>query len=799
MRRQLWGASALALLVAGTAWAQNAPAAPRAIEEVVVTAEKREQKLQKVPQSIQVLDAKKLDQLNIKEFQDYIKYLPSLNQQSLGPNTTSVYLRGVADGDNANHSGPLPTVGTYLDEIPTTTIGGTLDIHLYDVARVEVLPGPQGTLYGASSEAGTLQIVTNQPKIGKFEAGYDVEGDWSHGNGGFLGEGFVNLPLTDNAAVRIVAFDERDPGFIDNVFGTRTLTINNLMPGQTYPPGGVTINNASLVKNNFNPVDTFGGRAELRVDLNEDWTILPMILGQDTRAPGVYGFLPSVGDLKVQRFQPDFDHDKFAIGALTIKGKIGDFSLTYAGSGFIRDVHTGADYTDYTVAYEAAYGQYYVGADGNPLAAPLQYIVGKDHFSKFSNEFRLASPTTDRLRFIVGLFQEQQDHHIRQEYQIAGFSPFYSVPGWPGLIWLTDQQRTDRDIAAFGEATFDITPNLTVTGGLRYYYYDNSLFGFFGFSRNFDQFFGSNTGEGKGPPFGPNNCQAGKSFNDAPCVNLDAHSIGSGETHKVNLTYKIDPDRLVYFTYSTGYRPGGVNRRSDQGDYQSDELTNYEVGFKSSWLDHRLIFNTALYYEDWSQFQFSYLGQNSFTIIKNAPNANIKGIEFEMSAQPTSQLTLTGGLTLTDAELTQPFCTNSNGVVQTSCAAGTFTPSSLAPAGTLLPYTPPVKGNVTARYTFPFFNWDGHVQGGIVFASRNQAGFRQADKIVLGSMPSYTSVDLLAGIERNHLAVEIFAKNLFDSRGEVNRYVSCTIGVCVNPYAVPITPRTVGIRISQKF
>ena len=771
------------------AWAQTTTTASHAgIEEVVVTAEKREQKLQKVPQSIQVLDSKKLAQLNLTGFQDYIKYLPSLSQQSLGPNMTSVYLRGVADGDNMNHSGPLPTVGTYLDEIPITTIGGNLDVHIYDIARVEVLPGPQGTLYGASSESGTLQIVTNQPVIGKFEAGYDVQGSYTHGNGGFLGEGFVNIPLTDNAAVRLVAFDEHDAGYIDNVFGSRYLPATN-----------VTVNNSSLVKNNFNPNDTFGGRAELKVDLNENWTILPMVLGQDLRNTGVFGFEPGVGDLKVQRFQPDTDHDKFALAGLTVKGQIGDYSLTYAGGLFVRDDHTNSDYTDYTVAYDAAYGKYYVGADGNPLPAPLQYILGKDHFTKYSNELRLASPTTDRLRFLVGLFQEEQTHHILQDYVINGFSPTYSIPGWANTLWLTNQLRTDRDLAAFGEVSFDITPQLTVTGGVRYYYYANSLYGFFGFSRNFDIFYGSNTGEGQNLPGHPNNCVAGKSYSDAPCVNLNGNVFGSGETHKINLTYKFDPDKLVYFTYSTGYRPGGLNRRADQGDYQSDELVNYELGFKTSWLDHRLTFNSALYYEDWSQFQFSYLGQNSFTIVKNAPNANIKGIELQAIGQPMPNLTLTGGLTLTDAQLTQDFCTNKQGTVLSTCTPGAYTAQSFAPAGTLLPYTPPAKGNITARYTFPFFDWDGHVQGGIVIASRNQAGLRQQDKLFLGSMPSYTAVDLLAGIERNRLSIELFAKNLFDSRGEVNRYIPCTINPCTAVYAVPILPMTVGLKLTQRF
>src|SRR5262249_29252966 len=153
------------------------------------------------------MDTKKLDQLNVTEFQDYVKFLPSVSFQTEGPNQTSIYFRGVASGENANHSGPLPSVGVYLDEQPITTIGGTLDVHIYDVARVEALAGPQGTLYGASSEAGTLRIITNQPSTAGFSAGVDVQGNTvAHGGEGYVAEGFVNIPLASNAAIRLVGF-----------------------------------------------------------------------------------------------------------------------------------------------------------------------------------------------------------------------------------------------------------------------------------------------------------------------------------------------------------------------------------------------------------------------------------------------------------------------------------------------------------------------------------------------------------------------------------------------------------------
>ncbi len=780
MRSKYLGTSLLAILVAQAAMpAARAQDATKGPEEIVVTAQKRSEKLQKVPMSIQVLDSKKLDQLNVTEFADYVKFIPSLSfqkQSGSGPNQLTIYMRGVVDGGNANHSGPLPTVGTYLDELSTSTIGGNLDVHLYDVARVEALPGPQGTLYGASSESGTLRVITNKPNPGKFEAGYDLEGNTvTNGGLGFVAEGFVNIPITDKAAVRLVAFDQHDTGYIDNVYGTRDIPI----PGAP----NTIIDNKGRTKNGFNSVDTFGGRAALGVDLNDDWNVQTVILGQDQRSNGIFGFDPTVGDLKVQRFQPDDNHDKWIQAGLTVTGHLGDYELTYAGGGFIRDTRSHADYSDYTVAY-ADIGSYWSDNNGNPLTAPLQHIDGKDHYTKYSNEIRLASPSTDRLRFIVGAFQEEQTHRILQNYEITGLGTDSSVINYPGTVWLTNQGRTDRDVAGFGEVSYDVTDKLTLTGGVRVYNYDNSLIGYFGL-RSFA--FGGGT-----HPV----CLPGKSYNDAPCVNLDATSTATGETHKINATYKIDGDKLVYFTYSTGYRPGGVNRRTGQGNYDADTLTNYELGFKSSWYDRRLTFNAAVYNEDWSQFQYSYLGANSLTIIKNAPSANIQGIEAAVEAYPIPPLHLSAGATLTDAGLSQAFCTDASGTVSTNCVPGD---TNYAAKGTALPYNPPVKGYLTGRYSFPVGEWNGFVQGSLLFQSRSQVGIREVDKQALGSMPAYATADLSAGVERNRLSVQLFAKNITDERGQSNRYLSCTTGFCSRVYVVPVQPMTIGLKVSQKF
>ncbi|HEY1559517.1 MAG TPA: TonB-dependent receptor, partial [Caulobacteraceae bacterium] len=714
-------------LAAHPAFAADTAAGANAtsLSEIVVTAEKRSENIQKVPMSIQAIDTKKLDQLNVTNFADYVKFVPSIQYETFGPSVTTIYMRGVADGGDGNHSGPLPSVGTYLDELPITTIGGTIDVHVYDMARVEVLPGPQGTLYGASSESGTLRLITNKPDTSHLYGSLDVEGNYvDHGSFGEIVEGFINVPVTDHIAVRLVAFDEHDSGFIDNVFGERAF-----VEGEGGQVDGI-INNANSVKNNFNPVDTYGGRLAVKFDLGDNWTIMPQVIAQDMRADGIFGYNPAVGDLQVQRFQPDSDHDRWVQAGLTINGKIGKYDLTYAGGYFNRKINSNADYTDYSVAYDQAsgYGSYWTDAAGDPLSNPAQAIVGRDRFEKGSNELRIASPATDRFRFIVGLFQERQTHWIIQDYLVQGLGPQISVTGWPQTWWLTDQDRVDSDKAAFGEVSFDITPKLTITGGLRYYGYNNSLYGFYGFN---DTDF-SSTGEPGCANF------PGQKFRNAPCVNLNKDVSATGETHKVNLTYRMDDDKLVYFTYSTGYRPGGINRSnavlpngSIIGPYNADSLTNFEVGWKSSWLDHSLVWNGALYWEDWKNFQFAYLGPNSLTIVQNAPSARILGVESNLEWRATEHLTLSAAGSYNDATLTADFCTDSNGQVVSPCGGNPV----LAPKGQQLPYTPKFNGNVTARYTFPLMGWNAHAQAALVYQSSRLPAVFTADLQNLGTMP----------------------------------------------------------------
>jgi iron complex outermembrane receptor protein len=208
--RAKWASMPLAsamLAGGGLANAATDTTEPTTLEEVVVTAQKRTEDLQKVPISLQVLGSEKLQQLQVSSFDDYAKFLPSLSYKSLGPSQAELFFRGISSGGGGLHAGYLPTSGLYLDEIPVTTIAGSLDLHVYDIARVEALAGPQGTLYGASSLSDTLRIITNKPDPSGFSAAYDVKGDkWKQGNGGGGIEGYVNIPLAEHAAIRLVGY-----------------------------------------------------------------------------------------------------------------------------------------------------------------------------------------------------------------------------------------------------------------------------------------------------------------------------------------------------------------------------------------------------------------------------------------------------------------------------------------------------------------------------------------------------------------------------------------------------------------
>jgi iron complex outermembrane recepter protein len=778
------------MLLAGTPAALAQQAGAGGLEEIVVTAQKRTENLQSVPISIQALGEERLTELRVSEFRDYVKFLPSIAFTSAGPGFSLPYFRGVASGENNNHSGPSPSVGIYLDEQPITTIQGALDIHVYDVARIEALAGPQGTLFGASSQAGTIRIITNQPDPDGFEASYGVEGNYvQDGDPGYLFEGFVNIPVSSAAAVRLVGWARHDAGYIDNVAGTRT-----------FPTSGICMSNASQTpegcersperaKDDYNDVDTYGARAALRVDLNDTWSITPSVVAQSQDANGSFGYDPAVGDLKLHTYYPTFSEDDFVQAALTVEGKIGNFDLVYAGSYLTRDVVVDNDYSDYSFFYDTYYTEYcaedpdncfewgaqFVNDDGD-LINPSQFIHGTDGYTMQSHEIRIASPADSRFRVVAGLFWQDFEHEIFQRYQIDDLATDISVPLWEDTIWLTNQLRNDESQAIFGELSFDFTERLTGTAGMRYYEYDNSLRGFFGFNENYYDAYGTAL------------CFSDAQYNGSPCTNLDAKVDDSGTVPKFNLTYRFDDAKLVYATYSEGFRPGGVNR-NDGSPYEADYLKNYELGWKTTWAGGRVRFNGAVFHEEWDDVQYGYLppGGVGLTVIRNVGAAEIDGIEGDLGWAATDSLIISGGFTWLDAALTEDYYEDPDD-------------PPAAFKGDRLPVTPEFKANATGRYLFPLGDFDAHAQAAIVYTGDSYSDLTRSDRSYTGKQDAYTIVDLMFGLQRSEWSLEFFLSNAFDELARTSTGVPCAYFTCgINPYYYPNQPRTFGVRFTQGF
>jgi outer membrane receptor protein involved in Fe transport len=785
--------------------------------EIIITATKREENLQNVPISVQVLGTRKLDQLNISNFEEFTKQLPSVSFQTAQPGFTTVYMRGVATGGDGNHSGSLPSVGMYLDEQPVTTIGGTLDLHIYDIARIESLAGPQGTLYGASSQAGTIRIITNKPELGVLSGRVDGEvnhvdhGDW----GGKL-EGMINIPIATRIAFRGVAFYEKDAGYIDNVFGSRTY----LAPD---PADNVSFDNASIVKKNFNDLKTYGGRAALKVDLDDNWTVTPTFLYQKATADGAFFMDEDQKDLDTVRFMKEIAKDKFWQAALTIQGKLANFDVTYAGAFMDRKRYATSDYTDYTDAYN----DYYLAVGGllgyqtwqdnaGNIINPRQHITGTDHFTKMSHELRIASPVDKPVRLLVGAFMQTQTNHILQDYLVDNLADGLSVGGWPGTLWLTNQKREDKDWAIFGEANWDITPQLTVTGGLRFYKFDNSLYGFAGFG--FPNPIGSHTGEGRcltttGQDLVDNpggTIATGNLSYDIPCFNVadvnsdgvavPRRSKGSGHIHRLNVQWKPSQGLMFYATWSKGFRPGGINRQPGLPGYQPDFLTNYEAGWKTTFWGSRLRWNGAIYHQKWTGLQFSFLGQNSLTQIQNGRDATVDGIETDLNYMQGG-LSLTASAAYTNAKTKGNICHVAIEIDPTPDCSGTDLRGRpdfiVAASGARLPITPKFKASGIARYSWPVWSGKAHVQGVVAYQGSAPSDIDEGQAALLGKLKSSTLVDLFAGYDWGNYSLELFGSNIFDERNELSRFVVCSI--CTQVKIVPGRPRTFGLRAGMKF
>jgi iron complex outermembrane recepter protein len=766
------------------------------LEEVIVTAEKHREDLERVPLSIQVLTESQLNAHDVSSFNDYARLLPNVSYLSLGPGQTQVFFRGINTGGETLHAGTLPTTGVYLDEIPVTTIGSLLDVHMYDISRVEALDGPQGTLFGASSLSGTLRIITNAPDAARFSAGYDVKlGEFEHGNAGTGVQGFINLPLNDRAAIRLVGYFAHDGGYINNVRTSHTIGFG--VPAAGIPDTPVSYSNLAAVESRFNPVDTYGGRAALKIDLDDRWTVTPKLLAQGQRAKGDFLVDPKLGDLNVADYTQPGNRDRWYQAALTVEGKFSNLDAVYAGGLLERHVDNMEDYSAYTIGYDeqahfpdASYNAVRLfNPDGTLVANPLEYVVNHDHYQKTSHEVRVSSPPQHPLRATVGLFYQRQSDDIRAEFRIHDLPEYYAVDGAPNVYYLTQQTRIDRDYAAFTDMSYNVSRRLTLSAGIRKFWVNNTLYGFFGYGLAG----GSTSGElSCDPPVSPSTIIS----NYRPCVNTDKKVVENGETHRINLAYQIDTDRMVYFQYSTGFRPGGNNRRVGIAPYGPDSLINVEIGAKTSWLGNRLRVNGSLYSDRWKGVQQNVVGDFGIESIVNVGDARSKGVEADISWSPTSNWLFAASGTYSTARTLENFCAldPATEVVTHDCA------NPATPSGSRLPVSPRIKANGSIRYGIDLFGYEAHLQTTAVHQGSVAAVLGGTLPETPADLPHFTTFDFSAGIGKHGWTWEAFVENAFDERGVLGAVVQCVTYYCLRNYRVyVVAPMNFGIRFSQRF
>lgn len=804
------------------------------LEEVIVTAQKRTENIQNVPISIDMLSNAKLEELNVKNFQDYVKMLPTIAAAPSvqGPGYSAVYMRGVVTGGDGQATTSQPSVGTYLDEQPITTIQGNLDVHLYDIARVEALAGPQGTLYGASSQAGTIRIITNKPDPSKFSAGYSLEGNSivADGGSGYVAEGFVNIPINDKTAVRLVGWTKKDAGWIDNLPGTRTYRGDVSTPTDDFTASNFTSANGNfnVAKNDYNTVDTTGARAALRIELNDNWTITPTVQMQEQKAKGSWGddlssFAP--GKYAVKHFREEYNNDKWYQGGLTIEGKLGNFDLTYSGNYLNRDVDSSGDYSDYSYWYDNLYttgsfASLFVNNAGGSINRTQTYI-NNDHYTKQSHELRIASAQDKRLRGLLGVFWQRQYHDFEQPFgNMAGLADFRLMnrdepngTKYPGIVYLNSVDRVDTDKAVFGQVAYDLTDKLELTVGARFFKPEVTVKGFFGYGLGFNpaRAPGSRASDGLLEPGDPRNggsgafsplgagwsrngewrCKSQAAYKDAPCQNVDKGISESDHIGRVNLRWKPTEDAMLYATWSEGYRPGGINRNPFAGNFQSDFLTNWEMGWKTEWLGRTVQFNGAVFLEQWDRFQISFQGANGITQVANGPSAEVKGTELQLLWLVTDKFMLSASAARYDSELKDVYADRD--------AAGNIT-NVIAPRGTSLPITPKFKGNLVGRYSFNLGSFDAHLQGAFTYSGSAASRLGIAENAIIGQLEATETFDFSAGIEKDSYALELFWQNATNEDGSLYRTAQCTESVCgVQPYGVKPRPMTIGLKFSQKF
>ena len=648
------------------------------LEAVIVTARKREETLLDIPQEIQTISQEQLARANLDSVKEFSRFVPSLSYNAVVPGRGTIYFRGVADDSSSFIADASAAI--YLDEQPLTQSALQPEIRLIDIERIEALPGPQGTLYGSSSQAGTLRYITNKPDPSAFTTDVALDAyTVDEGDEGYEVSGVLNVPLGETVALRIVGFSARDAGFIDNVLGTSL---------------GGSFDNAEFVEDDVNDVEYMGGRAALRWFPNENWTVDGSVVYQqmDANSYSEDDVERAGRELAIVRFADESRSDEWTQLALTLQGDIGPTQFTSATSYFTRRIAYFQDNTDYTFyvsnVFGANYATYLLSPDPDDLGDPVGLgYRDSPYVDRFAQEFRLQG-STEKLTWVAGLFYEKVEEGFSYFSRIEDYEDtvafaarsdnrvtYYDLdPLEPGstdnAFYHSKNDQVTEQYAAFGELTYSPNEDWSFTGGLRW----------FDHKRTRDYFTQQPNG------------------NDTSIL-ATAENSTSDFTKKLSVQYNINENAMVYALYSDGFRAGGRNVVRPgtvlPADYDEDFLDNYELGFKSRWAGGKYSLNLTAFKMEWKDYQIEVTdpGPQFAVLVANVGDAEIEGVTLDFSAFLFDSLDIGLNLQLLDPK------TKAND------------PQLGLLPGDRLPFSAEEKGAFWVEYTFP-----GEIAGGNIYA-----------------------------------------------------------------------------------
>lgn len=769
MNKSKLSCAVIAALATSFSYAQEGEAKAQ-IETIEVTATKRSESIQDVPVAVTALNGQALENLGIDNFQEYVEFLPNVVFQGTGPGQNEIYIRGAATNQSnialSSVQALQPSVALYQDEQAVSLPGRNLDIFATDIARVEVLPGPQGTLFGASSQSGTVRIITNKPDHSGFSAGVDT--DFSFTKGGETSstvEAYLNFAAQDNLAFRIAAYNDRQGGWIDNVlndpenggYGGSAVVIDRISGGVLSDPANTPVDaptNDALVEEDFNDATYAGARFGVSYLIDDDWSLLVQHTQQTLETEGVFAYDPTLeGRSSTNRFIPEENEDEFGLTSWTLEGRLAKLDLVYTGGYLKRDIDTTVDYTGYTNG--GAFSAYYVcnhyqaetPADERCLD-PTKFYRENTETTRITHELRINTPVENRWRLTAGLFLDDLDVDTVGQFQLGNTDlAFFSdlnrtLVGTEGInsnggpfssevSFVNDVTHSIEQQAVFGQLEYDLSDTVTVAFGARYYEIDDI---YRGSTTTVDvtrrlRAFGTLdpdelTAVGEDPALIQAAIESGQL--DVSLLNPDGSLTVDDTIVKASIDWKATDDILLFATYSEGFRPpvtnrvGGGQATNQTGAFEgfripvyslTDTLDNYEIGLKGDFFDGLLRVNSTAYYSEITDLQTSRFDPTNISFLvftDNVGDAEIQGIDTDITWLATDNLVIDAAFSILDTEITR---LNSD-------------LEGIAPGvGAELPYSADFSGNIRARYFYELKNGlTGYVNASVSYTGDRLAG-----------------------------------------------------------------------------